>query len=100
MSARRLPIRFAPEAREDVQDLLNYTRQQRGAQQRTAHREALNRAFMTLRAYPNIGKPRPDLVAGVRSFAVERHLMLYRNEDDAIRVLRVVHERMDATRLL
>jgi len=55
---------------------------------------------MTLRAYPNIGKPRPDLVAGVRSFAVERHLILYRIEDDAIGGLRVVHERMDATRLL
>jgi toxin ParE1/3/4 len=100
MSARRLPLRFAPEAREDIQDLLIYTQQQWGVQQRRVYREALNAAFQSLRANPYLGKARPDLDSNVRSLVVERHLILYRVEEDAIRVLRVVHMRMDITRQL
>jgi toxin ParE1/3/4 len=98
MSARKLPLRFASEAREDVQDLLIYTQEQWGIHQRRVYREALNEAFRSLRANPYLGKARPDLDASVRSLVVEQHLILYRVEDDAVRVLRVVHQRRDITR--
>jgi hypothetical protein len=46
-TSRRLPVRFSPEAQEDIEDLLNSTREQWAARQRTIYRYALIRAFAT-----------------------------------------------------
>ena len=94
MSARRLPVRFAPEAQEDIEDILNYTRERWGARQRIIYRNALN---ATLRGNPDIGRARDDLLVGVRTWPVEQHMVLYRVDDDAIRILRVIYQRMDLT---
>lgn len=95
MSARRPPIRYAEEARQDIRDILVFTEKRWGRQQRSAYRAALDRAFVTIRDNPYIGKSRDDLVNGARVFVVREHLVIYTVEEAAIVVLRVVHGRLD-----
>jgi toxin ParE1/3/4 len=47
---------------------------------------------------PRLGKTRNDLRPGLRSFPVEKHLILYRVEGDALVVQRIIHGRQDITR--
>ena len=97
MSARRLRIRFAKDAREDIRDILVFTEKRWGRQQRAVYRAALDEAFATIRANPQIGRSRDDLLIGVRTFVVREHTVLYTVDEDAITVLRVVHGRIDIT---
>ena len=79
-----------------MRSILAYTRQQWGENQRNDYREALNRSFDSLRANPELGRARDDLPPGVRSLVVRQHIVFYRLEADTIRVLRVLHGRMNA----
>jgi toxin ParE1/3/4 len=44
---------------------------------------------------PQAGRPRPDLGQNLRSFPVERFLIIYAPVSDGIEVVRVVHGRQD-----
>jgi toxin ParE1/3/4 len=50
--------------------------------------------------FPEIGQARPDLRAGLRHWVVGNFLILYRTDDDAITVVRVVHGARDLRGLL
>ena len=49
---------------------------------------------------PFLGKSRGEIASGVRSFVVQQHVILYRVEKDSVRVLRLVHSRMDIDALM
>jgi toxin ParE1/3/4 len=51
----------------------------------------LREASISLAANPFIGRERPDVRAGVRSFAVPPHVIFYEPDRGGIRVLRVIH---------
>jgi toxin ParE1/3/4 len=98
MSARRLRLELAPRAQRDLLGIRLYTVEQWGEDQADTYLAALNKCFETLRDHPRIGVTRDDLRPGLRSFAVEQHLILYRIGGEAIYVLRVVHGRQDLSR--
>ena len=43
-----------------------------------------------LLANPEAGRPRPDLLPGIRSFAVGSHVLFYRQRDDGIELVRAL----------
>lgn len=49
---------------------------------------------------PHMGRERPDLRVGLRSFAVGSHLIVYRPISDGIEVMRVLHGARDLGRLV
>jgi toxin ParE1/3/4 len=100
MSARRLTVVLASEASEDLRSVFLHTERQWGRAQVNAYRAALNKAFASLGTNPAIGRARDDLAPGVRALVVRHHSILDRIEADVVRVLRVVHVRRDASRLL
>ena len=51
----------------------------------------LRDACISLAENPFIGRERPDLRSGIRSFAVPPHLIFYEPVPSGIRVLRVIH---------
>ena len=51
--------------------------------------------FLTLGAMPKIGRERPELSPGLRSFAIGRHVIFYRLFDDGIEVVRVLNGARD-----
>jgi toxin ParE1/3/4 len=60
----------------------------------------MRRAFSTLRQNPRIGVAADYLGPGLRAFHVERHILYYSIEDEAITIIRILHERADPARQL
>ena len=57
--------------------------------------------FLLLANHPNVGRPRDeDLRPGLRSFPVGQYVIIYRIEDEDVRILRVLHGRRDLQALL
>jgi len=50
-----------------------------------------------LRDYPDMGVRRDDLFPSYRARLVERHIVYYRVGRDAVEIVRILHERMDAS---
>jgi toxin ParE1/3/4 len=93
-------LRISPEALDDIRDLLQYSLQTWGIQQRDRYRSVIYGALQQLAKYPAIGEARDDLGPGYRCRLVEHHVVYYRIEPNSIRVLRVLHVRRDAPREL
>ena len=95
MSARRLRLVLAPEARIDLRDVLLHTQQQWGRQQRTTYRQTFYRAFDELRRFPGLGRTRPEYGGDIRSVPVGQHVVIYRATDTELRVVRILHAHRD-----
>ncbi len=84
------PVVITAEAGEDLLDawrsIVDYS-----AQAADRYLETLEAAIQQLAEFPEKGRLRPDLAAGVRSFPVRRHLILYEVNEDTIVVLAVPH---------
>mgnify|MGYP006381680409 CR=1 FL=1 len=52
-----------------------------------------------LSEYPEMGRKRDDLKRGLRSINFNRYLVLYRIEDDVVKVVRIVHGARDIASL-
>jgi plasmid stabilization system protein ParE len=57
---------------------------------------AIRSRFELLLRAPEAGPPRRDVGAEYRSLLVGRHLIFYRLEEDAIFIVRILPQRMDA----
>ncbi len=66
-----------------------------GEQQAERYLNALAAGMEQLRRMPNLGKSRNTVRVGYRSLQVGRHVIYYRVQDDAIDIVRVLHDRMD-----
>jgi len=71
------------------------------AEDSTRHANAfaarLDQEFRMLARQPNIGRERPELLAGLRSIPVERYVVFYIPTSRAIEVVRVLHGARDLT---
>ena len=56
---------------------------------------ALERRTMLLARYPEIGRQRPDIAAGLRYLASGNYLILYRLAPDGVEIVRYVHGSRD-----
>jgi toxin ParE1/3/4 len=90
-SSRKL--RLSPLAEEDLHEILQHTADLWGERQQLIYGKAIAAALETLKSFPEIGKRREDLRAGLRGYIVKEHVILYRVEPDRIRVLRIVSTR-------
>ena len=95
MSARKRVVELTEDVQRDFRDILIYGEHEWGVDQRDRYEARLNRGMQSSSRHPYLGRSRDDIAAGVRSLVIQRHVILYRVEDDAIRVLRIVHGRMD-----
>jgi toxin ParE1/3/4 len=98
MSAHRLSLTLSQEALRDYEDVLLYSVQTWGEQQKDAYKMMLDRTLAELGDYPEIGRPRTDIHSGYRSRSVGQHVIFYRIESSAIRVIRILHAKQDPTR--
>ena len=100
MSAPRARVTLTTEAWDDYHQLLLYTLQEWGEMQLVEYEAAFDRAFTMLGEHPTSGRARDDLRPGLRSFPVGRHVLYYAIRGRAVRILRILHSRMDARRAL
>lgn len=90
MSGRR-PLILLPAARADIREILVYTREQWGAEQRRQYKDQLNRGIRALAEYPELGQQRDEFFVGCRSLIVQQHVVFYRLSEGEIIIGRVLH---------
>ena len=83
-----MKLRIRPEARQDLRDI-----------GRSAGGEAvcpdLERAVRFSRRGPRVGRERPDLGEGLRSFPVGNDVIFYRLLDGVVEIVNVIHGSRD-----
>lgn len=87
-------------AAADIEGIARHSTQQWGFPRAEAYVLALHRAFELLAAFPDTGRDVGELRPGYLRFEHERHSIFYRKTDTGILVVRVLHQRMQATRHL
>lgn len=100
MSSRKLHLVLTRLARQDLYDLLQYSLLEWGPEQRDRYADALAQGFDRLRDFPAIGKTYAELPTAIRTHLVEHHNVVYTVRGGTVRVLRIVHRRMDLLRAL
>ena len=87
-------------AREDLKGIWYYTREHWDVAQADKYLRELNTGIARLAANPDVGRPREDVCAGYRSLSINQHIVYYTLAPDAVRIVRVLHSRMDVPRHL
>ena len=89
-----MSYRLSALAGRDLEEIWSYVAED--ASPTTADRliDAIFERFELLVEQPRMGRNRPEFGAGVRSFAVENHIIYYRY-DEGLLIARVLHGRRD-----
>jgi len=95
MSRADRSLLLSPRAEDDFADILQYTMETWGEAQLFAYRAVLDKALLTIQQNPDIGHQRPELSTAHRIFPAGRHIIVYRANDQAVYVSRILHECMD-----
>lgn len=98
MSAPELRLELSEPAQRDFRDILSYTLQTWGEEQLAEYARKLDGALRAIAENPQLGRPKH----GMMVYPVGRHLIFYQVEEAAptVYVVRILHERMDASRHL
>jgi len=94
MSDKPLLIKRSAQARADLLDIWLYIADR---DSRAADRvvDEIERIYRLISTHPQMGRERPDILPGIRSFAVMSWTIFYRTEDRLIEIVRVVHGARD-----
>jgi len=92
--------RLTPKTVVDLEATWLYSVKQWGVQQAERYIDDLTKAFGFLAESPKSGMVCENIRAGYRKHPVIRHIIYYRETDYGIEVMRVLHDRMLATRYL
>jgi len=85
-------------ARDDLEAIWDYTAENWGLNQAERYLEQIFQAFTDISDNPKIGKVRDDVKIGYRSFPQGRHVIFYKDVDDRIEIIGVVHQSADVDR--
>lgn len=99
MSAPNRRLVVSPAARLVLSDVLLYSQQQWGRQQRRTYRATLAKAMQRLVEFPMLGRS-AEVLPSVRSHLVGEDVILYVTDDLTVTVLRIVYRRMDIERAI
>jgi toxin ParE1/3/4 len=98
MSDRKHAVILSPAAQGDFTDILLYTRQHWGEEQRDRYEAILSQAIGAIADFPETGTRCPQLFPGCRAHPAQRHVIYYRIGHNEIEIVRILHERTDPIR--
>ncbi|MBA4163570.1 MAG: plasmid stabilization protein ParE [Erythrobacter sp.] len=84
-----------PAARADLAEIWLFGAAQWDVPQADEYLAMITSRIETVAEMPGIGSPAEDLPSRYRKLAAGAHRVIYRAEDDAVIVVRVLHERQD-----
>lgn len=87
----------SPEADADLVSIWLYGARTWSPAQASAYLLEIEALCNQLVVNPKLGKLRNDLVLGVRSILITPHVIFYRVSKEAIEIVRVLHQREDAS---
>lgn len=91
-------LRLSHEAREDLRGIWIYSAQTWGPQQANRYLDAIRAAITGLADGTTVSRSAADVLPGCRRVTSGRHVVYFREDADAVEVIRVLHQRMDAER--
>lgn len=89
-----------PAAVRDLDAIADHTLAEWGEAQRNAYVSRLLDAFDQIGEMPEIGRLRPGMSRPWRGYPVSRHIVFYLLIDDAVDIVRILHQTMDLRRHL
>ena len=89
-------FRLSKAAEADLTDVWTY-KAESGEAQADDLVERIVEQLMMLASFPEAGRKRPELQEGIRSFAVERHVIFYRVNEKDVEVVRILYGTRDIT---
>jgi toxin ParE1/3/4 len=92
--------RLAPAAEQDIEGIWTYTFQHWGVDQANRYTDMLMSVFNELTQAPRTAPACDHIRPGYRRQSVERHMIYFRITNYGIAVVRILHDRMDASRYL
>jgi toxin ParE1/3/4 len=92
-----MSYRLTELAAQDLVDIIEYTIIKWGIGQSQKYQAAFLRVFDRLGKNPFAlgSRPLSDLAAGGRAINAEQHIVIYRNVDADVEILRILHQRMN-----
>ena len=93
-------MRVAAHASADIERAKRLSARKWGVDHARRYIDALEARFVFLAGNHRLGTPRDDLYPGLRSFPQGAHVIYYQMLDGDLRVVRVLHRRMNAVRHL
>jgi toxin ParE1/3/4 len=94
-----VPHQITQQALSDLEDIWCYVATEASPHAADALIDSITQRFLLLAEHPRAGRPREDLRADLRSFAVASHVILYRIQDEQAIILRIMHGSRDLTAL-
>ncbi|MEE8392767.1 MAG: type II toxin-antitoxin system RelE/ParE family toxin [Rhodospirillales bacterium] len=93
-------IRFSPKARTDLANIWDFSKHEWGEGRADRYLDGLQDRMIWLTAHPSLWKPRDDLAKGLFSYPQESHVIFFREIDEGIEIVRILHQRMDVEKRL
>jgi toxin ParE1/3/4 len=90
-----MTARLTPAAEADLEGIWRYTTANWGEDQAEAYLRGLGRIIDHLAANPRLGRNIGHIREGTFTFLSGSHLIVYRQAETAIDVVRILHKRMD-----
>ncbi|PWH05350.1 plasmid stabilization protein ParE [Brachybacterium endophyticum] len=91
---------FTPAARVNLSEIWDYTEEHWDAGHAETYVLELHAAAERVAQNSSRGRPADEVRAGYRRYGIGRHLLFYLVRDDAVVIVRILHQRMDPTRHL
>ena len=88
-------FRLTERARADLRAIGRYTQATWGREQRNRYLARLDACFHLLALEPHRGRACDEIRPGYRKYHVGRHLIFYRESQDGVEIIRILHDRMD-----
>lgn len=93
-------VRKSTEAEADLIDIWVYSLCEWDAERADKYVDDLEAAMRLLERNPNLGRSREDLGPGYRSLTIHRHIAFYTVDESVVRIIRVLHGRIEPNRRL
>jgi toxin ParE1/3/4 len=100
MGQRKHKLAWSADAENDLLSIWGYGADEWSPTAADDHERAIWHACRRLLENPELGKPRDELVIGMRSISVEPHVVFYRTSATAVEIVRVIHQREDIETVL
>lgn len=91
---------LSPAAAADLDNIWFYGADNWGYKQADSYQSQIIDMIVFLAEHPEMGKDRSTVKTGYKSYAIGSHVVFFRKTNTSIRVLRILHQRMDFVRHL
>lgn len=93
-------LRLSPAAQRDLSAVWDYSAERWGVEQAEKYIRELQAAMERIAIDPQRGRAQEQIRGGYRSYAIGSHTLFYIARESSVDVIRILHQRMDATRHL